>query len=45
MTWFEIYAMSTPLIVLGLAWGMVALTDWQDRRELQRDAGAKLPAE
>lgn len=36
MSWFQIYAMSTPLIVVALALGVVALTQWQDKRELQR---------
>ena len=36
MSWLHIYAMSTPLIVVVLALGVVALTQWQDKRELQR---------
>lgn len=37
----KIYVLLSPFLILGLALGMVWLTGWMDRRELQRRRSAE----
>lgn len=36
MTWLEIYALLTPVLILVVALILVVLTRWQDEREARR---------
>ncbi len=38
MTWLEIYALLTPVLILVVALILVVLTRWQDEREARRRA-------
>ncbi len=45
MSWFTVYALSTPLIVLSLAGAAVAFARWQDGpKPIAQDRQATLPA-
>lgn len=43
MTWLQIYTLLAPLLVVLFALGIVALTRWQNKREVRRRAEGKPP--